>query len=83
MSHAENKVKWCMDKAEKSLKETGKHRGLIRIKPDTKKAEDYVKKAETQKTKHQHNGGVLEAIQSMRALTTRIIRERMAMMKEF
>ncbi len=38
--------------------------------------------AETQKTKQLQNGGVLEAIQSMRATITRIIRERMAMMKE-
>lgn len=39
--------------------------------------------AETQKTKHMQNSGVLEAIQSIRAIITCIIRERMAMMKEF
>ncbi len=46
MSHADKKVKWCLDKADKELKETGKHRGLIKTDPDIRKAEDYVKKAE-------------------------------------
>ena len=39
--------------------------------------------AETQKAKLVQDGGVLEAIQAIRAVTTRIIRERMAMGKEF
>lgn len=46
MSHAENKVEWCLKKAEKELKETGKHRGLIKIKPDLNKSQDYIEKAE-------------------------------------
>lgn len=37
MSHAKNKVVWCLRKAEKELKETGKHRGLIKINPDKEK----------------------------------------------
>ena len=46
MSHAKNKVEWCLKKAENELKESGKHRGLIKIKPDLNKAKDYVSKAE-------------------------------------
>src|SRR3989338_1697841 len=46
MSHAENKIDWCLKKAEKELNETGKHRGLIKIKPDLNRAYDYIKKAE-------------------------------------
>ncbi len=46
MSHVKNKVDWCLKKAEKELKELGKHRGLIRIKPDLNKSRDYIKKAE-------------------------------------
>src|SRR3989338_4014102 len=46
MSHAENKIDWCLKKAEKELKEMGKHRGLIKIKSDLNKARDYIKKAE-------------------------------------
>lgn len=46
MSHAENKVEWCLKKAEKELKEIGKHRGLIKIKPDLNKAQGYIEKAE-------------------------------------
>jgi hypothetical protein len=33
MPHAENKVDWCIKKAEKELKETGKHRGLVNVIP--------------------------------------------------
>ncbi len=46
MSHAKNKTNWCLKKAENDLKEIGKHRGLIRIKPDLNKSQDYIKKAE-------------------------------------
>ena len=46
MSHAKNKIDWCLKKAEKELKEIGKHRGLIKIKPDLSKSRDYIKKAE-------------------------------------
>lgn len=31
MTHAKNKVKWCIKKAEKELKEDKKHRGLVKI----------------------------------------------------
>lgn len=46
MSHAENKVGWCLKKAEKELRESGKHRGLVRIKPDLNKAREHIHKAE-------------------------------------
>ena len=46
MAHAENKVDWCIRKAEKELKETGRHRGLVRMSPDRKLAFAHVKKAD-------------------------------------
>jgi uncharacterized protein (UPF0332 family) len=46
VSHAENKVKWCLNKAEKELKETGKHRGLVKIKPNIELARQHITKAE-------------------------------------
>jgi uncharacterized protein (UPF0332 family) len=46
MSHAENKVNWCLKKAQKELKETNTHRGLLKIKPDTGLARRHIKKAE-------------------------------------
>ena len=46
MSHAENKVEWCLRKAEIELKKAGKHRGLIKVKPDLENARAYVSKAE-------------------------------------
>ncbi len=46
MPHADNKVDWCLKKAEKELKETGKHRGIVRIRPDKELALAHIKKAE-------------------------------------
>lgn len=46
MTHAKNKVEWCLRKAEKELKKTEKHKGLIKIKPDLNKARDFIAKAE-------------------------------------
>jgi len=46
MSQASNKVKWCLNKAEKELKEKGFHRGLIKVEKDTKLAEKHISKAE-------------------------------------
>lgn len=40
------KVEWCLKKAEKELKETGKHRGLVLINPNLKEAREHIKKAE-------------------------------------
>lgn len=46
MSHAKNKVEWCLKKAEKELNAQDKHRGLIKIKPDVSKAHEHITKAE-------------------------------------
>ncbi len=46
MSQAENKVKWCLKKAERELAEGMKHRGLIKVEPNLEKARDHVNKAE-------------------------------------
>jgi len=43
MTQADNKLKWCLKKAEK---EGRKHRGLREVKPDASLAEDHIKKAE-------------------------------------
>ena len=44
MSHAKNKLEWCLKKAGKES--GGKHRGLIKIDPDLEVARDHVQKAE-------------------------------------
>ena len=46
MSHAKNKIEWCLKKAETELKTSNKHRGLININPDLEKAKKHIKKAE-------------------------------------
>ena len=46
MPHDENKVEWCLRKAEKEMKEKGSHRGLARIPPDQNLALAHLKKAE-------------------------------------
>ena len=46
MSHAKNKVEWCIRKAPKEVKESGKHRGLVIEKPDFEKSESHIRKAE-------------------------------------
>src|SRR3989344_1490543 len=46
MSHAENKVKWCLKKAEKELKEKRKHRGLVKKVEDIEEAKKHLEKAE-------------------------------------
>jgi uncharacterized protein (UPF0332 family) len=46
MSHAKNKLDWCLRKAEKELKEGSKHRGLIQINQDIKQAKEHIEKAE-------------------------------------
>lgn len=46
MSHAKNKVDWCLKKAERELEKLGKHRGLVKIKQNIEKAREYIKKAE-------------------------------------
>jgi uncharacterized protein (UPF0332 family) len=46
MSHAKNKVEWCLNKAKKELEKEGKHRGLIETDSNIKKAREYIEKAE-------------------------------------
>lgn len=46
MSHAKNKVEWCLKKAEKEVDEKGRHRGLVKGEPDKKKALEHLAKAE-------------------------------------
>lgn len=46
MSHAKNKVDWCIEKAKKELEKSGKHRGLIKTEADLEKARKHIKKAE-------------------------------------
>ncbi|MBS3099465.1 HEPN domain-containing protein [Candidatus Pacearchaeota archaeon] len=46
MSQAENKVKWCLNKAKKELEENKKHRGLIEKKTDIGDARKHIEKAE-------------------------------------
>lgn len=46
MSRSEKHVDWCLRKAQKELKETGDHKGLVRIAPDEYEAKEHIKKAE-------------------------------------
>lgn len=46
MSHSKNKVDWCLKKAEKELQQEDKHRGLVKIKPDSELVNAHIKKAE-------------------------------------
>jgi len=46
MSQPKSKLNWCLQKAERELKEGQKHRGLIIVKPSKEKAREYITKAE-------------------------------------
>ncbi|MEK6937737.1 MAG: HEPN domain-containing protein [Nanoarchaeota archaeon] len=46
MSHAKNKLDWCLKKAEKELSVSDKHRGLVQIKPDLEQSKGHIIKAE-------------------------------------
>lgn len=46
MSHASNKVKWCLDKAKKELEESDLHRGLIKTQENIELAQKHITKAE-------------------------------------
>src|SRR3989344_5957819 len=45
-SQASKHIDWCLRKAEKELKEQGKHRGIVKTKPNKEKAKDFIGKAE-------------------------------------
>ena len=46
MPKARNMVRWCLNKAKKELEKDGRHRGLIKVKPDDKLAQEHIAKAE-------------------------------------
>lgn len=46
MSHAANKVEWCLNKAKRELAEKQKHRGLIETSTDRELAYQHLAKAE-------------------------------------
>ena len=46
MSHAKNKVDWCLKKAEKELEESDTHMGLVKVEPDKEEAKNHIEKAE-------------------------------------
>ena len=46
MSQIKNKINWCLNKAKKELADSGKHRGLVLIKPNKEKAKEFIEKAE-------------------------------------
>ena len=46
MSHSENKVNWCLRKAEKEIKEGKKHRGLLKKEAGLEESKKHIEKAE-------------------------------------
>lgn len=46
MSHALNKLKWCLNKAKKEIKQGKKHRGLVECPPSKETAYKHLAKAE-------------------------------------
>ena len=59
MSHAKNKVEWCLNKARKELQAGKSHRGLVKVDADIEKAKDHLSKAEhnLRVTFHLQRGG--------------------------
>lgn len=46
MSYAKNKVRWCLNKAQKEQQEGKKHRGLIEVEPNLNTAQEHIAKAD-------------------------------------
>ena len=46
MTHAGNKMDWCLKKAEREMKGSGVHRGLRKIPPSPSKATEHLDKAD-------------------------------------
>src|SRR3989339_637813 len=46
MSHAKNKVDWCLNKAKRELQDGKQHRGLVKVDTDIEKAREHLAKAE-------------------------------------
>lgn len=59
MTHAKNKLDWCLNKAKKELQENRKHRGLIEISPNIVATREHLTKAEhnLKVTIYLQNGG--------------------------
>lgn len=59
MSHAKNKLNWCLNKAKKEIQENRKHRGLLEIPPNIETAREHIIKAEhnLKVTIYLQNGG--------------------------
>lgn len=45
MSHAKNRVDWCLKKAQKEKEEGRMHRGLIKVEPDENEIKKHILKA--------------------------------------
>ena len=46
MSHARNKVDWCLKRAQRELEEGKSHKGIIKVNPNIKEARKHLEKAE-------------------------------------
>ena len=46
MPHIDNKVRWCLKKAEREIADGRKHRGLMKIEPNFDEAKKHITKAE-------------------------------------
>ena len=46
MSHTDNKLRWCLDKAKKESEKGKNHKGLMKIRPDKEEAYKHIAKAE-------------------------------------
>ena len=59
MSHAKNKIRWCVNKATKELEQGSKHRGLVKIAANKTLAIGHIAKAEhsLRATFHLKEGG--------------------------
>ena len=59
MSHVRKKVEWCLRKAEKELRDSDTHRGLVKNEPNADTARKHVAKAEhyLKATLHLKEGG--------------------------
>ncbi|KHO54433.1 MAG: hypothetical protein QT09_C0004G0087 [archaeon GW2011_AR18] len=59
MSQLNDKIKWCLNKAQKEINEGKKHRGLLPITPDINIAREHINKSQhnLRVTLYLHNGG--------------------------
>ena len=55
MPKAKKMVEWCLSKAKKEIAEGKKHRGLVKVQPDSSLAKAFLEKAEHNLEVFQHN----------------------------